>query len=443
MAIEAQAQNETNWLPLEPDSVDGINQSPAMLVLAILTPEIFVLYAYLALCWLCFSNYIDSHSQDLNTRMSKVNGTLVFRFIVYAMLVVQIVLITLYLAGVINALTILVELTTIELVFPICVVMLLMYYQCKFSGVPQSRYSETKTKALTTCVIIWSVLRTFQCWNGLYASRQFLGMSLLLSGYSYDAYLFVPFVLMIQFLVIEIIPFMCVLDLGFLDKMSEKNFPQQLTERLFEPQTGASRLDISQDPSSLPYSGDRSLYANHNSPFGQHNTPSIKNYGDNISDESSIQDYNSHPNVNNFSTNLGSFNETQYSAQSFNFPGSIFSTAEEFSLYEQFNKGEKQNPLGPLFKVKALDEEKQPAYPLIARVIYFKMVQKQVVDDIFREGTNLKNLNSRYLLPIEGMCFNKKTNKMHIFFPQKISLYEYVHESGVTMSADDKFTIAK
>jgi len=50
-------------------------------------------------------------------------------------------------------------------------------------------------------------------------------MSLLLSGYSYDAYLFVPFVLMIQFLVIEIIPFMCVLDLGFLDKMSEKNFP--------------------------------------------------------------------------------------------------------------------------------------------------------------------------------------------------------------------------
>ena len=90
-----------------------------------------------------------------------MNGTLVFRFIVYGMLVVQIVLITLYLAGVINALTILVELTTIELVFPICVVFLLMYYQCKFSGVPQSRYSETKTKSLTTYVIIWSVLRIF------------------------------------------------------------------------------------------------------------------------------------------------------------------------------------------------------------------------------------------------------------------------------------------
>ena len=50
-------------------------------------------------------------------------------------------------------------------------------------------------------------------------------MNLLLSGYSYDAYLFVPFVLIFQFLFIEIIPFMFVLDLGFLDKMTEKNFP--------------------------------------------------------------------------------------------------------------------------------------------------------------------------------------------------------------------------
>lgn len=31
---------------------------------------------------------------------------------------------------------------------------------------------------------------------------------------------------------------------------------------------------------------------------------------------------------------------------------------------------------------------------------------------------------------------------MHIFFPQKISLFEYLHESGITMSAEDKRTIA-
>lgn len=79
----------------------------------------------------------------------------------------------------------------------------------------------------------------------------------------------------------------------------------------------------------------------------------------------------------------------------------------------------------------------------MARVIYFKMVQHKIIDDIFREATNLRNLNCEYLLPIEGMCFNKKSNVMHIFFPQKISLYEYLHESGVTMSREDKSTIAK
>ena len=93
--------------------------------------------------------------------------------------------------------------------------------------------------------------------------------------------------------------------------------------------------------------------------------------------------------------------------------------------------------------MKHLDEENQPAFPLLARVIHFKMVQRNIIDDIFREATNLKNLNAPYLLPIEGMCFNKKNNVMHIFSPQKISLYEYLHESGVNMSADDKATIAK
>ena len=70
-------------------------------------------------------------------------------------------------------------------------------------------------------------------------------------------------------------------------------------------------------------------------------------------------------------------------------------------------------------------------------------MQHKIVDDIFREATTLKNLNSPYLLPIEGMCFNKRSNVMHIFVPQKISLFEYLHESGVTMNADDKRTIAK
>lgn len=78
------------------------------------------------------------------------------------------------------------------------------------------------------------MLRIFQSWSQLYASRQFLGMTLLLEGYSYDASLFVPFALIIQFLLVEIIPFLHVLDYNFLTKVSEKQPPASLTERLFE-----------------------------------------------------------------------------------------------------------------------------------------------------------------------------------------------------------------
>lgn len=102
-----------------------------------------------------------------------------------------------------------------------------------------------------------------------------------------------------------------------------------------------------------------------------------------------------------------------------------------YTLYEQFNKGENRKPLGPLFKVKILDEENQPAYPLIARVISFRTVQSKVVEEVFKEANLLLQLNSPHLLPIEGMCYNKQSNMMHIFMPQAISLYSYLHESGM------------
>jgi len=49
---------------------------------------------------------------------------------------------------------------------------------------------------------------------------------------------------------------------------------------------------------------------------------------------------------------------------------------QDFSLYEQFNKGEKSRALGPLYKVKLLREDDamglyQKATPMIARVINF------------------------------------------------------------------------
>lgn len=199
---------------------------------------------------------------------SRINGQVIFISIVTVLLLVQAILVTLVLAEAISAMTILFELQCVELMLPIFVIVLICYYQCKFSGVPQQRYSETKTRTLTTTVIIWSVLRIFQSWNQLYASRQFLGMTLLLEGYSYESYLFVPFALILQFLFIEVMPFLHSLDHGFLSKMGEKQPSSSLTERLFEQQCRDSRLNITDDAFSQMQSNDLNsgLYNNGYSP---------------------------------------------------------------------------------------------------------------------------------------------------------------------------------
>ena len=132
--------------------------------MSIFMPEVCVLISYLALCWLCFSAYVDSHIQSLNERVSRIEGRIVFLSIVVLLLIVQVILVTLYMANAITATTILLELQSIELMFPIVVIVLILYYQCKFSGVPQQRYSESKTRTLTTAVVIWTVLRIFQSW---------------------------------------------------------------------------------------------------------------------------------------------------------------------------------------------------------------------------------------------------------------------------------------
>ena len=142
-----------------------------MLVSTILVPEVFVQITYLALCWLCFSTYIDAHEQSISQRITNMGGSIIFRSIVYLLLILQVVLSTLYLAGAIDATAIVAELASVELVFPICTLFLILYYQCKFSGIPQARYSEGKTRTVTTCVVIWSFMRIFQGWNGLYQSR--------------------------------------------------------------------------------------------------------------------------------------------------------------------------------------------------------------------------------------------------------------------------------
>ena len=76
--------------------------------------------------------------------------------------------------------------------------------------------------------MIWTITRFLQYWNGVYASRQLLGMTLLLQGLSYDGYLFIPLMLIIQFLFLEFIPYLYCLDKDWLDQMGSSQIAASL-----------------------------------------------------------------------------------------------------------------------------------------------------------------------------------------------------------------------
>lgn len=115
---------------------------------------------------------------------------------------------------------------------------------------------------------------------------------------------------------------------------------------------------------------------------------------------------------------------------------SAFNSELDFSLVGVF--AEKPRSLGTLHLVKATEQDVRP---LLARIINFKNVNPSITEQIILEAHALKALNSKYALSIEGMIFNKVTSVMHIFYPQKVSLFEYLHESGARLSAEDKYQI--
>ena len=51
----------------------------------------------------------------------------------------------------------------------------------------------------------------------------------------------------------------------------------------------------------------------------------------------------------------------------------VFTTENEFTLYERFNN-DNTRPMGPLYKVKSIDPNKYFSFPMLARVINFKQV---------------------------------------------------------------------
>ena len=117
----------------------------------------------------------------------------------------------------------------------------------RFSGSPlrAAIYSQ-KLKLLQIALLIWSLSRVLRAVGGIYESTLFYGMLLGLEDQNHNTYL-IPMMLIVMFLLIEIAPFMFVLDPSFMDIFVLKPFPESLTEPLtdFErPVSFVSRYSV-------------------------------------------------------------------------------------------------------------------------------------------------------------------------------------------------------
>jgi len=73
-------------------------------------------------------------------------------------------------------------------------------------------------------MLFWSITRVIRGICGIFESRLFYGMILGINNQDYNTY-FIPMMIIVIFLVIEIGPFMFVLDWNFMEIFTMKAFP--------------------------------------------------------------------------------------------------------------------------------------------------------------------------------------------------------------------------
>jgi len=142
----------------------------------------------------------------------------------------------LYLRSKVGASAFVIELIILNLATPFMISLIMFSVVIKFSGSPvKSSVYQQKLKLLKIAVLIWSLARVLRGVGGIFESKLFYGIMMGLSDEKYSNF-FIPMMLIVIFLVIEIAPFLFVLDWHFMEIFIIKAFPLATTEPLFEHQ---------------------------------------------------------------------------------------------------------------------------------------------------------------------------------------------------------------
>lgn len=304
-----------------------------MLILAFAVPESVVILAFIYLVWLIVTSHVHQQCKDPR-KCSVIEQRLNLAITIVAVVFISALLVicSLFLMDVISAQFIAQTLLASQLAAAFAVLILFLYFKCKFATAESAPIKAMRVVDLT--MIVWTISRVFQGWSDIFYERQMLGLIICVQQVEtpINEYFTACGVVLI-FVLLEIAPILLVIDKGFTD-----NFTVQKKE--FGLREALMNFELEQEERS---------------------------YKDNVSESSMINRdlYNSFEQKNYKAPNFQPDSDSENS-QSF---GRAFGNQKDFKLYKPFKKDERTNPLGELFKIKASGTEKQFYVPMIARVV--------------------------------------------------------------------------
>ena len=150
-----------------------------LLVLLILCPDYFIIYAYILLNWQLHNFYFDGYASLLSmVRVQKERGRCNVIMVSIILISTQIVLTVLYILQIFKAWNLVVALTCINFALPTVMVAFIIYLKCKFSGVPKREEYKSRLDKLECAVMIWSFTRFVRAVSRLWDVNLFFGMML-------------------------------------------------------------------------------------------------------------------------------------------------------------------------------------------------------------------------------------------------------------------------
>lgn len=213
---------------------EDITELPMFLVLLILSPDYFVIFAYLLLVWQLHSFHNDGYASSLARilfRDSCKCNIILISFILFA---IQCCFTILYILDIMSVINLINFLTTIDFFIPCLLSCWVLYLKCKFSGVPCKEEYKKRLSKLNYAIVVWTVGRFLRAVSSLWDTKALMEMMLELrfrqqrSGTPENADatkdsnsdrqgLIVPMLLIVCYVIVEIIPIWTVLDGNFVD----------------------------------------------------------------------------------------------------------------------------------------------------------------------------------------------------------------------------------